>query len=78
MDRDEEHCVGARSSGCALGQTMNFGNNGCPPVGTVRAPTQGSILSKFTGVGVECIAMECHVCATVGGMGAWRPARHLG
>ncbi len=78
MDRDEEHGVGAGSGGCALGQAMNFGNIGFPPVGAVRAPTQGSVLCEFTGVGVECIAMECCVCATVGGMGAWRPAWHLG
>jgi len=78
MDRDEEHGVGARSGGCALGQAMNFGDIGCPPVSTIRAPTQGSILSEFTGVRVECVAMECRVCATVGSMGAWRLARHLG
>jgi len=78
MDQDEKHGVGARSSGRALGQAMNFGNIGCPPLGAIRALTQSSILCEFTGVGVECVAMECHVCATVSGMGAWRLARHLG
>jgi len=78
MDQDEKHGVGAGSNGRALGQAMDFDNTGCPPVGAIRAPTQGSILCKFTSVGVECIAMECRVCATVGGMDAWRPVWHLG
>ena len=78
MDRDEEHGVRAGSGGCALGQVMNFGNIGCPPVGAVRTLTQGSILCEFAGVRVECVAMECCVCATFGGMGTWRLTWHLG
>jgi len=78
MDRDEEHGVGARSGGHALGQAMDFDNIGCPPVGAVRTLTQGSILCEFASVRVECIAMECHVCAAVGSMDTWRPAWHLG
>jgi len=78
MDWDEEHGVCAGSGGCALGQAMNFGNIGCPPVGAVRTPTQGSIFCEFAGVRVECVAMECRMCATLGGMDTWRPPWHLG
>ena len=75
MDRDEKHGVGARSDDCALGQAVNFGNIGCLPMGTIRAPTQSSILCEFTSVGVECIAMECCVCAAIGSMDTWRLAQ---
>jgi len=77
IDWDEEHGVGARSGGHALGQAMDFCNIGCPPVGTIRALTQGSILGKFPYVGVEGIAMECHVGATVGSMVTWRLVQQL-
>jgi len=67
-DQYEEHGVGARGGGCALGQVVNFSNIGSPPVCTIKNFTQGAIFCNLMHVWVECIAMECSVVAVVGSM----------
>jgi len=67
--RNEEHGVGTRDVGCALGQAVNFSGISVLPKGTLRAAAEFCVFSKFTSVRVEGVTVESGVRqGTVGSM----------